>query len=324
MMSNVARGCQAIVMLAMIALANVALAQTTFPTKPFRIIVPCPAGGGVDFVTRLVSLKMAENWKQSVLVENRPGGNQFIGAEAVARSAPDGYTLFATIDGTFTMNPSLFAKMPYDPVNDFAPITIATRQPIVLVGHPSVAADNLQGLIAHLKGGGKLAYAHAALPAQLAGELFKSMAGVELLAVPYKGGAPAMQDTLSGQVGLFFDLPSNVVPHLRAGKLKPFAQSTRKRSPLLPDVPTFEEAGLAGYELGTWVGFLAPAATPREVMTRLHEEIVRVLALPDVRERLTGVGVEILATSPEEFTRIMRADAVKFDRIIKQAGIKLE
>lgn len=221
-------------MLAVMALVNVALAQNTFPTKPIRIIVPFPAGGGVDFVTRMVSQKMAENWKQSVLVENRPGGNQFIGAEAMARSAPDGYTLFATIDGTFTMNPSLFAKMPYDPVNDFAPITIATRQPIVLVDHPAVAADNLQGLIAHLKGGGKLAYAHAALPSQLAGGLFKSMAGVELLSVPYKGGAPALQDTLSGQVGLFFYFPSNVVPHIARANSSPLPNRRASARPCCP------------------------------------------------------------------------------------------
>ena len=313
-----------VILAAALVPATQVLAQGTYPTKPIRIIVPFPAGGGVDFVTRLLGQKMSENWKQPVLVENRPGANQFIGAEAVARATPDGYTLLATIDGTFTMNPSLFAKLPYDPVKDFAPISLISQQPVVLVGHPSVTASTLKELIAQLKGGAKLAYAHPALPSQLAGELFKSMAGVDLLAVPYKGGAPAMQDTLAGQVGLLFDLPSNVVPHIKAGKLKAFAQSTRKRSPLLPDVPTFEEAGLTGYELGTWVGIVAPAATPREIVTKLNTELVRILALPDVRERLTGVGVEILATSPEDFTKIIREDSIKFDRIIKQAGIKLE
>jgi tripartite-type tricarboxylate transporter receptor subunit TctC len=301
-----------------------AQAQGAYPNRAIRITVPFPAGGGVDFVSRLVGQAMSENWGQPVLVENRPGGNQFIGAEAVARATPDGYTLLATIDGTFTMNPSLFSKMPYDPVKDFAPVSILTQQPMVLVGHPSVAPANLADLVAHLKGGAKLAYAHPALPAQLAGELFKSMAGVDVLAVPYKGGAPAMQDTLSGQVGLLFDLPSNVVPHIKAGKLKAYAQSTAKRSPLLPDVPTFQEAGLAGYVLGTWVGIAAPAGTPRDVITKLNAETTRILALPQVRDRLTGAGAEILATTPDEFARVVRDDTVKFDRIIKQAGIKLE
>jgi tripartite-type tricarboxylate transporter receptor subunit TctC len=307
-------------------LAPLVVAQDAYPSRPIRIIVPFPAGGGTDTVTRIIAQKMAENWKQPVVVENRAGANTIIGAEAAAKSAPDGYTLFAAIDSTLCMNPSLYAKLPYDPVKDFTPITLATSYPMVLEAAPSYPARNLAELIATLKSGGnKLSIAYPAVPAQVAGELFKSVVGVpDLVGVMYKGGAPAVQDVMGGQVPLLMDALGPSLPHVRSGKLKAYAVTSRQRSAALPDVPTFAESGFPGMEMTTWIGYLGPAGLRPEIVARLNAEFVRVLALPDVRERLVGLGIDIHASSPAEFAQTIQSDAAKFDRVIKAAGIKVE
>jgi tripartite-type tricarboxylate transporter receptor subunit TctC len=302
-----------------------ALADDAYPSKPIRIIVPFPPGGGTDIVSRTVAAKLTESWKVPVVVENRAGGNTLIGAEAAARSAPDGYTLFVPIDSTLAMNQSLYTKLPYDPITSFTPITLAISMPMVLAVHPSVEAHNVKDLLALAKAkNGQLAYAHGALPAQVAGEVFKSSAKVDMLAVPYKGGSPAMTDVVGGTVPVIFDALGPAMSFLKAGKVRPLAVTTRNRSPLLPDVPTLAEAGVPGVDLATWIGFVAPAGVDKAIVTKLNREIVRILNLPETKERLTGIGMEVVASTPEQFAQTIKDDAVKFGRIIKSAGIKLD
>ena len=310
--------------LAMSSLAP-AIADEAYPNKPIRIIVPFPPGGGTDIVSRHVAAKLSESWKVPVVVDNRAGGNTLIGAEAAAKSAPDGYTLFVPIDSTLAMNQSLYTKLPYDPINSFTPITLAIHMPMVLAVHPSVEANSVKDLIALAKAkGGQLAYAHGALPAQVAGEVFKSSAKVDMLAVPYKGGAPAMTDVVGGTVPVIFDALGPAMQFLKSGKVRPLAVTSRQRSPLLPDVPTLGEAGVEGVDLVTWIGFVAPAGTDKAIVSKLNREIVRILNLPETKERLTGIGMEVVASTPEQFAQTIKDDAVKFGRIIKSAGIKLD
>jgi len=302
-----------------------AMADDAYPNKPIRIIVPFPPGGGTDIVSRTVAAKLTESWKVPVVVENRAGGNTLIGAEAAVRSAPDGYTLFVPIDSTLAMNQSLYAKLPYDPITSFTPITLAISMPMVLAVHPSVEAHNVKDLITMAKArSGQLAYAHGALPAQVAGEVFKSSAKVDMLAVPYKGGSPAMTDVVGGTVPVIFDALGPAMSFLKAGKVRPLAVTSGNRSPLLPAVPTLAEAGVQGVDLVTWIGFVAPAGVDKAIVSKLNREIVRILNLPETKERLTGIGMEVVASTPEQFAQTIKDDAVKFGRIIKNAGIRLD
>ena len=301
------------------------LAQDSYPNRPIRIIVPFPPGGGTDIVSRTVAARLTESWKQAVVVENRPGGNTLIGAEAAARSAPDGYTLLAAIDSTLAMNPSLYAKLSYDAVKDFVPITLATSYPLILEATPSFAAKDMRELIAMLKSeGAKINVAYPALPAQVAGELMKSVLGVTFTGVNYKGGAPALQDVMAGHVPLVLDALGPSLPHVKSGKVKPYAVTSKRRSAALPDVPTFTELGYPEMEVITWVGYLAPAGTRDDIVRKLNAEFVRVLKLPDVRERFAGLGTDIHGTTPEEFAAQIRSDTAKFGKVIKAANIKVE
>ena len=305
--------------------AAAAPAQGSYPDKPIRIIVPFPPGGGADTVARSVAAKLSESWKVPVVVDNRAGGNTLIAAEAAARSAPDGYTLFVPIDSTLAMNQSLYTKLPYDPINSFTPITHAVSMPMVLAVHPSVDAHSVTDLIALSKAkGGQLAYAHGALPAQIAGEVFKANAKLEMVAVPYKGSAPAMSDVVGGQVPVIFDALGPAIPFIKSGKVRALAVTSAKRSPLLPEVPTLVEAGVPGVDLVTWIGIAAPAGVDRTTVAKLNAELVRILNLPDVRDRLSGIGMEVVASTPEQFAQTIKDDTVKFGRIIKAAGIKLD
>lgn len=302
-----------------------ALAEGTYPHQPIRIIVPFPPGGGTDIIARTIAAKLSESWKVPVVVDNRAGGNTLIAAEAAARAAPDGYTLFVPIDSTLAMNQSLYVSLPYDPVKSFTPITLAISMPMVLAVHPSLEVRNVKELIALAKASkGELAYAFGAMPAQVAGEVFKSSAGVDMLAVPYKGGSPAMIDVVGGTVKVIFDALGPAMPFLKAGKVRPLAVTTRERSPLLPDVPTLAESGLAGVDLATWIGFVAPAGVDPSIVSKLNQEIVHILNLPETKERLTGIGMQVVAGTPEQFAQLIRDDSVKFGRIIKSAGIRLD
>jgi tripartite-type tricarboxylate transporter receptor subunit TctC len=300
-------------------------AQDSYPSRQIQIIVPFAPGGGTDIVSRTVAARMTENWKVPVIVDNRPGGNTIIGAQLAARAAPDGYTLFVAIDSTLAMNQSLYAKLPYDPIKDFAPVTLAISQPMVLAVHPSVQASTVKDLIALAKAKpGQLPYAHGALPAQIAGELFKSAAGVDMIGVPYKGSGPAMNDVVGGSVPVIFDALGPAASFIKAGKVRALAVTSAEPAAALPGVPTMAQSGLAGFDLVTWIGFLVPAGVNRDIVAKLNAELVRILQLPDTRERFAGMGMTVIASSPGEFAQTIKSDAAKFERIIKSAGIKVE
>jgi tripartite-type tricarboxylate transporter receptor subunit TctC len=287
--------------------------------------VPFAPGGGTDIVSRTVAARMTESWKVPVIVDNRPGGNTIIGAQLAARAAPDGYTLFVAIDSTLAMNQSLYAKLPYDPIKDFAPVTLAISQPMVLAVHPSVQASSVKDLIALARAKpGQMPYAHGALPAQIAGELFKSAAGVDMIGVPYKGSGPAMNDVVGGSVPVIFDALGPAASFIKAGKVRALAVTSAEPAAALPGVPTMAQSGLAGFDLVTWIGFLVPAGVNRDIVSRLNGELVRILRLPETRERFAGMGMTVIASSPEQFAQTIKSDAAKFDRIIKSAGIKVE
>lgn len=310
---------------AALLLAVPAVAQSTYPNRPIRVIVPFPPGGGSDMVARIVSTRLAESWKQPVTVDNRPGGNTIIAAEAAAKAAPDGYTLFVAIDSTLAMNQSLYSKLPYDPVNSFSPVTLAITMPMVLAVHPATPAKNVSELLALARArNGDLAYAHGALPAQVAGEVFKSSTGAKLLSVPYKGGAPAMTDTVGGTVPVIFDALGPAMSFIKSSRVRALAVTSAQRSPLLPDVPTLAESGLAGVDLVTWIGFVVPAGVDPAIVQRLNEELVRILQLPATRDQLAAQGMTVVANTPAQFAQVIQDDTLKFGRIIKSAGIKLD
>jgi tripartite-type tricarboxylate transporter receptor subunit TctC len=310
-----------------LAPAGAALAQQAWPSKPVRIIVPYGPGASTDNVTRIYGQKITEAWGQPVVVDNKPGGNTLIGSEALVKSAPDGYTILLVVN-THAINPLLIPKLPYDPVRDFAPVATVGSQEFMLTVNPVVVpVGNLKEFIAYAKarpgqlnfsssGGGGLSH--------LSGELFNSIAGVKMLHVPYKGGAPAVTDLVAGQVQLMFSSPSSVLPNVKSGRLRGIAISGKIRTAALPDVPTFAEAGLPNFEATNWFGILAPAATPRDIVNKLSAELVRTQSLPDVREKLAGQGVDAWPMGPEQFAALIKSDMEKFARIVKSANIKLE
>ena len=305
--------------------AATGLAQESYPNKPIRIVMPFPTGGSLDIVSRLIGAKLTETWKVPVLVESRPGANTMIAAEHVAKSAPDGYTLLVCIESTLVMNQFLFAKMSYDPIKDFAPITLATTQPLVLAANPALGINNVPDLIAAAKAKpGQLFFGYGVVFNQLAGEAFTSMANVQMTGVAYKGAAPALQDVMSGNIALTFAALSSAMANIKSGLIKPLAVTSAKRSSALPDVPALAET-LPGYEMLTWAGYVAPAGTSKEIVTRLHREFARALAMPDVRERLAAVGQEVVVSqTPEDFARLISTESAKFERAIKAAGIKVQ
>jgi tripartite-type tricarboxylate transporter receptor subunit TctC len=315
--------------LALVALACAlpAFAQQPYPSKPIRIVVPYPPGGFNDTLGRTLAAKLQDAWGQTVVVENKPGGNTLIGTDAVAKAAPDGYTLLV-VAFPFAVTPSLIRNMPYDTVRDFAPIALCAQSPNVLVVNPQVLPVKTVGeLIALAKSKpGELSYASTGNGSSnhISMELFESLAGVKLLHVPYKGSAPAVVDMLGGQVQVMFDNAPNVMPQVRAGKLRALAQSGARRSPVAPDLPTVAEAGVPGYEVTVWFGLVAPAATPREIVAKLNAEVLRILAMPDVRERFLAQGVEPLGSTPDEFAMHIRAQMDKWAKVVKDAGIKAE
>jgi tripartite-type tricarboxylate transporter receptor subunit TctC len=308
--------------------AGAAAAQApAYPAKPVRIINPFAPGGATDQIARLTAQKLSELWGQSVVVENRPGASGAIGLEAVAKSPPDGYTLAIATQTTHAANPALYAKLPYDPVRDFAPLTLAGSTPLALLVQPSLPVTDAKTLIAYLKSNpGKLTYASGGngTSQHLTMELLKSMTGTFVVHIPYRGAGPAMVDFLGGQVNLMFDNLPTAMPHVKSGKLRALAVSTARRSALAPEVPTMAESGLAGFDLATWFAFFAPAATLKEVTAKIAADMQRVLAQPDVRERLLAAGVDVAGSTPEELARFQRAEMEKWARIVRDSGAKVD
>lgn len=305
--------------------AIVAHAQT-YPTKPIRIVVGFTPGGATDITARAVAQKLTESFGQQVLVDNRPGAASNIGAESVARAAPDGYTMFLGSVST-SINPSLYAKLGYDPLRDFAAIALIANTPFLLVAHPSVPVKNVKELIAFARARpGELHYATAGAGsgAHLFMELFNSLTGVKSNPVPYRGAALAATDVIAGQVPLMFENIFTALPQSRAGKFRALAVSTAQRSAIAPEIPSVAEAGVPGYDANAWFGLVAPAATPREIITRLNAEVVKILQTPDMRERLRGLGATPGGGSPEQFATFLRDEVAKWAKVVKQAGVRLD
>jgi tripartite-type tricarboxylate transporter receptor subunit TctC len=303
-----------------------AQAPAAFPVKPVRIIVAFPPGGGTDIVARIVAARLSEGWGQQVLVDNRAGASGVIGTELAARAAPDGYTWLMGTMGNLTVNQHLY-KMAIDPQRDLTALTQVVAVHFVMVAHPSLPAKNVKELIALARARpGQINYSSSGPGGapHLGGELFKSMAKVDLLHIPYKGSGPSFTDLLGGQVSLTFDSLVQSLPYIKAGKLNALAVLGPKRSPLLPQTPTVAQSGVPGYELTNWFGLAVPAATPRELIARLHADVAKVLAQPEVREKLQGMGADAIGSRPEEFAAFMRAETAKWARVIREANIRAE
>jgi tripartite-type tricarboxylate transporter receptor subunit TctC len=304
-----------------------ALGQAAWPDHPIKLIVTFPAGGGADFVGRAIAPKLSEALGQTVVVDNRAGANGAIGDEAVAHAAPDGYTLLLGAAGALTIAPHLYEKQSVDTFKDFVPISLVGSSPFVLAVNPSVPAKTVAELTALAKANpGKLNFGSSGTGGapHLAGELYKSVTGAQIVHVPYKGLAPAITDLLGGNVQIIFADVGLIAPHVKAGTLRALAVTGTARMPALPDVPTMIEAGVPGYTAGTWYGVLAPAGTPAAVTRRLNAEIVRVLAAPDLRAQFADQSVVAAGGRAEDFAALIREDYDKWGRVIKGAGIKLE
>lgn len=318
--------CLTAVSMSCVAPQVAAQAAAAYPSKPIRIIVPFPAGGPSDVGARVIAEKMAANWNQPVLVENRPGGNTVIGAEAVAKAAPDGYTLLTAIDSTLTMNQHLYSKLPYDPLKDFAPVTLMMWSPIIMVVDAAKGPKSVAELMAQAKANpGKLSFGSGTITTQLAGELIKSMAGINTIYVPYKGSPGTVQGLLSNDVNYILDGVTSSMPHIKSGKFRVLARLSSRPISALPDLPPIaQEPGLGGFDVAVWLGLAAPAGTPADVVGKIHQEVTRIYTLPDVREKLAAVGIDPATMPPAEFATFVRTEAARWGKVIKEAGIKLE
>ena len=308
------------------ALTSSALAQTPYPSKTVRMIIPFPPGGGTDTLGRIMALKLGEVLGQQVVVDNRPGGGTNIGAEIAAKAPPDGYTVLMT-NVSHAINVTLYSKLAYDLVKDFAPVSLLASTPNILVVHPSVPAKSVKELIAVAKARpGQLDYASSGsgTSPHLAAELFSMMAGVKMSHIPYKGGGPAVIGLLGGQCSVGFATTPSVVAHVRSGKLRGLAVTSAQRSPTTPELPTVSEAGVAGYEAGTWYGFLVPAGTSKDIVARLHAESVKLLKVPDVRERIEAAGFETIGNTPEQFGAYIRSEIEKWGKVVKASGARAD
>jgi len=299
----------------------------SFPSKPIRLICPFPAAGAVDIASRAIALELSKNLNLPVTVENRPGAGGNIGSAEVVRAAPDGYTLLMTTSGIQAINPFLYSKMPFDPNKDLQPISVLVSLNNVLVVNPSVKINSVNELIAMAKEQpGKLNYASSGsgTSIHMSGEMFKFMAGVNLIHIPYKGSAPAVSDLLGGQVMMMFDNIPSSIPHIKSGKLRAIATTGAKRDPSLPDLPTIAEAGVPGYEAGVWFGLVAPLATPKEIVAKLNAEIVKAAKAPEYIKKMSEQGYIVLASSVEQMSEMSRAEYARWGPIVKASGAKAE
>lgn len=312
---------------AIFAVVTLTANAQTYPNKPIKMVVPFPAGGTTDILARLVGQELSKAWGQQVIIENRGGAGGNIGSDLVAKSEPDGYTLLMGTVGTHGINVSLYKKMPYDAVKDFQPITQVAAVPNLLAVHPSVPVKSVKELIAYAKKNpNKLSFASSGngTSIHLSGELFKTMTDVQMTHVPYKGSAPAVTDLLGGQVHLMFDNMPSVLPHVKTGKLRGLAVTTAKRSPAAPNLPTVAEAGVPGYEASSWFGVLAPAGVPKDIVTKLNKEIVRILNAPEMKKKLSEQGAEPVGNTPEEFAAHIKAEIAKWAKVVKASGAQID
>jgi len=310
--------------LAVMAVWVAPAAAQGYPVKPIRIIVPFPAAGTADIMARVVGQKMSETWGQQILVDNRSGAGGNIGADLAAKAAGDGYTLFLCTVGTHAIHQTLYKKLPFDPINDFTAIAYIAGVPNVAVVHPSVPVKNVKELIAFIKARpGQINFGSSGTGSSvhMSGELLKVMAGLDMTHVPYKGNPQAVTDLIAGQLTLMITNMPSVIPFIQSGRLRALAVTTLARSPALPNVPTMEEAGVAGYESSAWFGLLGPAGVPREIVTRLNAEVVRILKLADVRQNLAGQGADPLLMTPEEFGVFFKAETAKWAKVVKASGV---
>jgi len=313
-------------LLAALAPAQWAVAQS-YPTKPIRWIVTYPPGGPTDVVARAIGAKLTEAWGQQIIIDNRAGAGGMIGTELGARAAPDGYTLLFGTSAGMTINPALQSKLPYDPVKDFAPVSLLVINPQLLVLNPTVPANSVKELVALAKAKpGQLNYASVGQgsPNHLGMELLKALTGTNIVHVPYKGTGPAITDLLGGQVQLMFNSMPTVLPLVRSGKLRALAVGSTQRISAIADIPTVAESGVPGFENVTWYGMFAPAKTPREIVNKLNAQVVRILAEPDMAQRLSSQGAEPRSSTPDELAKFMRVEFGRWAKVIKSAGVKVE
>ncbi|HEX9463742.1 MAG TPA: tripartite tricarboxylate transporter substrate binding protein [Alphaproteobacteria bacterium] len=311
---------------AALALLGTAAAAQTYPTKPIRMIVPFPAGGPSDVLARVIGQKMTDTFGQQIVVDNRPGGNTIIGAEAVAKAAPDGYTLLMAIDSTLTMNQYLYSKLPYDPLKDFTPISLAGLAPVIIEVDAATGPQSVRELFGRAKANpGKLTYGAGTITTQLIGEMLKSMAGIDIVYVAYRGSAPTVQGLLTREVSFTIDGVTASVPHIESGTFRVLATTGAKPIAALPKVPPLaSEPGFAGFDVATWLGLVAPAGTPAPVVNKLAQEIARIAGLPDAKEKLAAAGIDLTSDRPDEFGHFIRGEAERWSKVIKQAGIHLD
>ncbi len=312
---------------AALAVPGLAAAQVAFPSKPITILVPFSAGGTTDLLARIVGQALSVELGQTVIIDNRAGAGGNIGGQLAAKSAADGYTLFMGTVGTHAINASLYKKMPFDPIKDFAPLTRVANVPNLLVANPAQPYKTVAELIAYAKANpGKVNFGSSGNGSSihLSGELFKAMAKVDMVHVPYKGSSPAVTDLLGNQIGIMFDNMPSAIQHVRSGKLRALAVTTATRSPELPNVPTIAEAGLPGYEATSWFGLFAPAATPVPVTVKLNAAIVKVLTQADVKKRINEQGAEVYTETPAQFAAFIKTEAVKWGKVVHESGASIE
>ena len=315
-----------IIALSFAALALTANPASAYPTKAVRFIVPFAPGGGNDIIARLLGAKLTEKWGQQVVVDNRPGAGGNIAAETTAHAAPDGHTVFQ-FNVANAIAVSLYRKLAYDPVKDFAAVTQLASSPFILVVNPGVRATNVKEFIALAKAQpGRINYASSGNggSTHLVGELFKTMAGVDLTHIPYNGGAPALAEVIGGQVQAMFAVPATTLPLIKAGKLRPLGVSSARRSPLTPDLPTVAESGVPGFEGGAWYGVVVPARTPAAIVAQLNRDIVTALKSPEVRDRLTSQGLELVGSTPEDFAQFIRDEIPKWAKAVRVSGARVD
>jgi tripartite-type tricarboxylate transporter receptor subunit TctC len=313
-------------LLTLLVFADAALAQPAYPTKPIRFIVPYPPGGSTDPMARFAATRLSERWGQSIVVDNRPGGNTIIGTEAVAKAPKDGYTILLASTALLT-TPSLIPRLPYDVIRDFSGVATIAKSRFVLVIPPSNTSKNLQELIAYIKARpGQINYASSGIGANthLSAALFNLMLGTNMNHIPYKGSGTLAADLMAGRVDLSFQVPISVISHIKGGKMKPIAISGESRAAALPDVPTFAEAGMPKFQVGGWFGIVAPSGTPKYAIDKISREMASILSTPDAQDYLVKQGSEAFISTPEQVTALIRADVAKYARIIKEAGIKAE